>query len=135
MLLGYAWDNSPEMRPLIWCMQKSKQAIETWLKQTNTNAATVFYIYGLAVRKAYRHKGIGTKLATEQLQLLKEVAKETGSKYAIVETSGNNSRKIFQKLGKEINFISYKTMMDELKCPNEIFPDAYISQKHYHHVV
>ena len=114
---NYESSDSPDtsdVKPILYCVSKSKEAILKWLADKNIeDPTTIFYIQSLGVRQSCRGRKIGTKLAEQQLVVLRGL----GATHAFVETTGNASRKIFQKLGfQEINFVNYKQMTADLKC-------------------
>lgn len=107
-------DKMPDRQPIWYCIERSRVAILHWFNERGIDKFDdVYYLCSLGVQRAYRKMGIASALVDRHLA----VAKEIGAKYVVVDTTGNGSRRIFQKLGaNEINFISYDQMAKDLGC-------------------
>jgi len=107
-------DKTPDRKPIMYCIERSRVAILHWFRDRGiTEFNNAYYLCSLGVQRAYRRKGVASSLVNRHLN----VAREIGAKYVVVETTGNGSRRIFQKLGStEINFISYDQMSQDLGC-------------------
>ena len=109
------WDNK-DIRPILYCIERSRVAILHWLNDNNINRNDVYYICSLGTTRLLRQRGIAKELAKQQIERLKEI----GATHIVVETTGSYSRRIFQSLGfNEINFVNYKQMQNDIGC-NEI---------------
>jgi len=94
----------PHLGPLVGCTEFAVEKIKTWLLAKGVDPATVAHFCGLAVDPAFRGKGLATQLVAETIKHLQQL----GYKYAVVETTGDGSRKAMEKNGAtQLGFINY----------------------------
>jgi ribosomal protein S18 acetylase RimI-like enzyme len=113
-VVQWVLDKTPDRKPIMYCIERSRVAILHWFNERGIDGFNnVYYLCSLGVRRPYRKNGVASMLVARHM----DVARDMGAKYLVVETTGNGSRRIFQKLGaQEINFISYDQMSQDLGC-------------------
>ncbi len=102
------------LKAMIRFSEYSIKTINEWLDHKQTDISVVAHFCGLAIDPKYRGQGLADILVRESIGHLKS----SGYKHIVVETTGNGSARIMEKIGGErIGFMAYDAYCTQYAYP------------------